>query len=353
MKKICFALLICLINLNIACSKKPVGGDSPTDSANTGNTPAVPVSYTGLLVALTNNTSKKIEIYDPVSTDWNLSDAKKWSWAPTVNLGFSADENSKFGGGTDFKPRKMPIWQNADYAAISDNSFAAIIEYPSGVRKWSKIISGNLHSAELLPNGNIALAASDGNWIRVYASSQGPDNNTYAEYTLLAAHAVLWDPDLSVLWVTGQDPSTNAHILTALAIAGTDAKPELTEVITYRKTLPTAWGHEIGAYYGNKNLLWVTSNGGEYVFNKTTKSFSTAPTNGLTFVKGIINQPSGQIVLVRPDANKNPRPAIGCTLNDWSTSTIDFYAANGQWQGARIVNGACFYKLKLVNDSYQ
>lgn len=78
-----------------------------------------------------------------------------------------------------------------------------------------------------------------------------------------------------------------------------------------------------------------------------------SPTNNLTFVKGIGNQPSGQIVLVRPDANKNPRPAISCLLNNWSASTVDFYTSGGQWQGSRIVNGACFYKIKIVYDNYQ
>lgn len=340
---------ISLAIFQMACSKK--------SGTNTGlgptNNPPVVQSYPGLQLALTNDASKQIEIYDPMITDWNSAEAKKWRWSPTTALGFSTNEIKSFGGGTDFKVRKMKIRQDASYAVISDNGMAALIAYPSGQRVWSKVISGNLHSAELLPNGNIALAASDGNWIRVYASSQGADNNTYAEFTLGAAHAVLWDPVINGLWVTGQDLSNNAHILTALAVGGTDANPELTELKQYRVTLPTVWGHEVSAYYGNTNLLWVTTNGGEYVFNKTTKTFSMSPTNNLTFVKGMGNQPSGQIVLVRPDANKNPRPAISCSLNNWSASTVDFYTSGGEWQGSRIVNGACFYKIKIVYDNYQ
>lgn len=351
MRRIIFAgVLLGLVLFQIACSKKSGAPDAPDNNPPTVQPPA---SYPGLLLALTNDNSKQVEIYDPTVTNWNTSEAKKWSWSPTTTKGFSTAEIKAFGGGTDFKVRKMKVWQEADYAAISDNGMAAVIAYPSGKRIWSKIISGNLHSAELLPNGNIALAASDGNWVRVYASSQGADNNTYAEFTLGAAHAVLWDPGMNALWVTGQDLSNNAHILTALAVGGTDAQPELTELTQYRVTLPTVWGHEVGAYYDNTNLLWVTTNGGEYVFNKTTKTFSVSPTNNLTFVKGLVNQPSGQIVLVRPDANKNPRPEVSCNLNSWSTSTIDFYTAGGQWQGSRVVNGACFYKIKMVYDNYQ
>lgn len=331
-----------LVVFQLACSKKQ-GATAPPD-----NPPAIkqPEPYPGLPLALTNDATRRIEIYDPMAVDWNTADAKKWSWSPTTALGFSTDEINRFGGGTDFKVRK-------NYAVMSDNGMAAIMTYPAGQRVWAKIISGNVHSAELLPNGNIALAASDGNWIRVYASSQGANSSTYAAFPLGAAHAVLWDPELSVLWVTGQDQSNNAHILTALAVGGTDALPELNEVKQYRVTLPTPWGHEISAYYGNKNLLWVTTNGGEYVFDKSTKRLSMAPTNNLTFVKGMGNQPNGQIVLVRPDANKNPRPPVSCSLNNWSSSTIDFYTAGGQHQGSRIVNGACFYKIKIVYDNYQ
>jgi hypothetical protein len=312
-----------------------------------------PEAFAGFPVVVTNDASRKIEIYDPVVENWNAVEAKKWSWAPTIALGFSAADVNTFGGGTDFKLRKVPVWNNKEFAAVADNGFAAIIEYPSGQRKWSRRLSGNLHSAELLPNGNIAIAASDGGWVRLYASSQGPDQEYYAEYPLISAHAVLWDPAANLLWVTGQHAVTKAHIITALSIGGTDAVPELTEVSSWRSTIPSSWGHEVSAYYGNTNLLWVTSNGGEYVFNKTSKTFSAAPTGNLTFVKGIANQASGQIVLTRPDFNKNPKPAMNCSLNNWSTSTVDFYSSNGQLDGTRVVNGACFYKVKLLDSDYQ
>ena len=346
-------LILCIIftaGLILSCGKK-----NPTEEPFV-KPPFVskpPEAFAGFPVVLTNDASKKIEIYDPVVENWNTAEAKKWSWAPTISLGFSSADVTTFGGGTDFKLRKVSAWNNGAYFAITDNSFAAIVEYPSGERKWSKRLNGNLHSAELLPNGNIVIAASDGGWVRVYASSQGPDQDNYAEYLLIAAHAVLWDPVANLLWVTGQHATTKAHVITALSIGGTDAAPELTEATTYRSTLPTGWGHEISPYYGNSNLLWVTSNGGEYVYNKETKTFSVAPTAGLTFVKGMANQLSGQIVLTRPDYNKNPRPTMNCGLNDWSTSNVDFYSANGQLDGTRVVNGACFYKVKLLNSNYQ
>jgi len=339
-------LLIATVAFLAACGGKSKDTAPPVTPPVTPS----PEPYPGQLLALTNDATKELVLYDPAVIDWNTDAAKKWRWTPTTTLGFSAAEIKTWGGGTDFKLRRT---KDTTVAALCDNSMAALIAYPTGKRIWSQVIPGNVHSAELLPNGNIALAASDGNWVRVYAASQGADNNTYAEFPLSQAHAVLWDPGINGLWVIGQDVGTKAHILTALQVSGTDASPTLTEMTQYRATLPTAWGHEVSAYYGNTNLLWITTNGGEYIFNKTSKTFSNAPTNNLTFVKGIGNQPSGQIVLVRPDANRNPRPKVSCSLNDWSTSTVDFYTAGGQWQGSRVVNGACFYKVKVVYDNYQ
>ncbi|NIG55399.1 DUF6528 family protein [Chitinophaga sp. Cy-1792] len=341
----------CLMICQMACSGK--SGDATSPGTTTPPVTETPQPYPGQLLALTNDATKELVLYDPMVTDWNTDAAKKWKWVPTTGLGFSASEIKIWGGGTDFKLRKKASGQDTAVAALCDNSMAALVGFPSGQRLWSKIINANVHSAELLPDGNIALAASDGNWVRVYAASQGADNGTYAEFPLSQAHAVLWDPGINGIWVIGQDVATNAHILTALAVGGTTANPVLTELTQYRVTLPSVWGHEVSPYYGNNNLLWVTTNGGEYIFNKTTKTFSTAPTTNLTFVKGIGNQPSGQIVLTRPDANKNPRPAVSCSLNNWSTSTVDFYTSGGQWQGSRIVSGACFYKVKVVYDNYQ
>ncbi|WTF12029.1 hypothetical protein OG846_00095 [Streptomyces sp. NBC_01601] len=59
--------------------------------------------------------------------------------------------------------------------------FAAVVEYPTGKRRWAGLVAGsgpgddlNPHGIELLPDGNVAVACSRGNTVRVYAASQGP-----------------------------------------------------------------------------------------------------------------------------------------------------------------------------------
>lgn len=307
------------------------------------------VPLNGLIVA-TNDASKRLEVYEAGIANWNSDSAMKWSWRPLVSLGFTTAEVNAFGGGTDVKLR---VAGNETFLAITDNSMAIIISYPDGNKKWAQIMNGNLHAAELLPNGNLAVAASDGNWIRVYATSQGPAATKFATFPLLAAHAVLWDPGFNLLWVTGQIPG-GPHVLTALVISGSAADPVITEDPSRRSELPSPWGHDVSPYYGDTTRLWVSTNGGAYVYDKLSKRFSGAPGgSNKIFVKAVSNMPSGLIIETQPDANKTPRPAVSCSLNDWSTSTVDVYSKRGSLQETRITTGACFYRARVFSNKYQ
>ncbi|NUS53809.1 MAG: hypothetical protein HOV66_02950, partial [Streptomycetaceae bacterium] len=283
--------------------------------------------------------------FDPAVTDWNTAAAVKWSWKPTTAEGFSSAEVSAAGLVSDFKLRTWGSGQRFVYAASTN--LAAIVAYPGGNRVWAQVIPGNLHSAELLPDGNIAIAASTGGWIRVYASSQGPSASAYAQFDLAQAHAVVWDPAITRLWVIGQDPVTKQHILTALRIGGTPAHPALAEDVTWRAVLPTAWGHDVYPYAYDTGKLWVTTNSGDYLFDKATKSFTVPASGGRTAVKSIGNQPSGQLVETQADAAKSPAGPCAA-VNDWCTDTVDFFGP----AATRTRTGARFYKARVWSPYY-
>ncbi|MEO3885394.1 hypothetical protein [Nonomuraea sp. B5E05] len=202
--------------------------------------PAAPGDY---WVAGGDQRGRRLLAFDPAVTDWNSPAAVKWSWEPSITPGrFSGDEVSAFGLIAGFKLRTRPSGaQSVVVAAGGSRGIAAIVSYPEGVRQWARILPGNLHAAELLPDGNIAVAASTGGYVRVYASSQGPNAATYAEFELTDAHAALWDPAIRRLWVIGQDPASGQHILTALAVEGTPARPTLREDIQRRAVLDSTW----------------------------------------------------------------------------------------------------------------
>ncbi|GAA0956087.1 hypothetical protein GCM10009558_074030 [Virgisporangium aurantiacum] len=291
--------------------------------------------------------SRQLIAFDPAVTDWNGTGAIRWTWKPTTGLGFSTAEVNGFNGGSDFKVRTSGR-DGAQRLVVADGAgIATVATYPEGRRVWAKLLTGNLHSAELLPDDNIALAASDGGWVRVYASSQGADASAYGEYKLAAAHATLWDPSTSRLWVIGQDPVTAEHILTALAVVGTPAAPRLREDTTKRVVLPTPWGHDVTPYSYDTGKLWVTTNGGAYLYDKATKEFSSPGAANRVFVKAMSNQPSGQIVETMADSLKNPKGPCAA-INGWCTDTVDLFGPDGK----RTRKNAQFYKARVLNPYY-
>lgn len=291
--------------------------------------------------------SKQLIAFDPAVTDWSGTGAIRWTWKPTTGLGFSTAEVNGFNGGSDFKVRTSGR-DGAQRLVVADGAgIATVATYPEGRRVWAKLLTGNLHSAELLPDDNIALAASDGGWVRVYASSQGAAASAYGEYKLAAAHATLWDPSTSRLWVIGQDPVTAEHILTALAVVGTPAAPRLREDTTKRVVLPTPWGHDVSPYSYDTGKLWVTTNGGAYLYDKATRQFSSPGAANRVFVKAMSNQPSGQIVETMADSLKNPKGPCAA-INGWCTDTVDLFGPDGK----RTRKNAQFYKARVLNPYY-
>lgn len=300
------------------------------------------VHSTSFDILTTNQASNKLEIYNDNSSDWNSSSSLLWSWKPSTSNGYSTAEVNAWGLPSGAKLRDNDDnWGGRWIAATSSNGLATIASYPNGYKKWALNVGGNPHDAELLPNGNIAIAASSGGWIRVYASSQGSTNSTYYQFSLADAHSVLWDPGINRLWVLGGD------YLKALSVGGTAANPTLSEDTNYSCTLPVVFdvrdGHFLYPYYGDSNLMWVTTGARVYIFNKTLKEFSPSP--GSTFlwgVKAVGNQPSGQIILNRPDGLDSwPEPS---TLNSWTTRYIQNYSSSGSYLSAWHKSNTAWYK---------
>lgn len=332
------AALLCLAALGI-------GEAARAEVAGPGG-PATSAAADDYWIVAGDSASNRLIAFDPAATNWNSVAAEKWSWKPTEQRRFSRDEIAGFNGGTDFKLRNTPKAGEQRMVVAAGWGLAAVTTYPAGDRLWAKVLPGNLHSIELLPDGNVALAASDGNWVRVYAASQGPNAGAYAEFVLDQAHATLWDPVTMRLWVTGYDRPKKEHILTALVVGGTPARPTLREDTDHRKVLPTLWGHDVYPYGHDANKLWITTNGGSYVYDKSTKELTVPAAGARTFVKSVGNQPSGQIVQTKADATKVP--VGGCRNNGWCTDTVDFFTPNA----TRTRTNAQFYKARVWSPHY-
>lgn len=285
------------------------------------------------LIAVTDQASGRILVLDPAVADWNDPRAVRWSWSPadagSVAVGWGLPSGVKL--------RRSEVWGGEWMLVVDSRGLAAIVPYPAGDRyQWLHVIDGNLHSAELLPDGNIALAASTGGWVRIYTSSQGTSSRHYVEYPLPGAHGVLWDPTLELLWAVGD------HHLVGLRVLGTPEAPELETVI--RSELPTPWGHDLSPVYGDPDRLWVSTNTRVYQYIKSTDTWVTQFAGGnqlnLPYVKGVGNQPSGRVALTQQKAG---------TLYTWTTDTVTLLYP----YATRTMDGAAFYKARIWSPEYQ
>lgn len=252
------------------------------------------------LVAVTDQYNQRIDVID-VWGD-NLDSAEKvWTWKPTNSLGYTA--LSTFNSPSDAKIRYSKSLKKYVVAVCSSRGFMGVVDYATGKKIWQVSVTdgANPHSIEYLPNGNVAVAGSEGNWIRVYTASQGSTSKKYVEVTLECAHGVLWDPDRQILWGLG------FNTITAYRIGGTAANPTLKELTSYRAELPTekSGGHDLSPVYGNKNRLWISFES-VYQYDIPTKTcvmiYENAGIVGHSSVKGISNfQNSDTTVHVYPN----------------------------------------------------
>lgn len=312
-----------------------------------------------------NQTNNKIEIYAP-DDNWSstASGILKFSWKPTAGTGgngYSQYAVDRWVRPNDFKVRNVAAWGGNHLCAVGGGGLLTIAAYPSGTKKWAYFLPPNTgeslsnpHGCELLPNGNLAVAASEKDSVLLFASSTpGPGglDNTYRVSRYLAgAHAVLWDPGYNRLWAIGND------WIFELEIGGTAALPTLTE--KSRTALPTIYGHDLSIDLTNSNRMLCTTNSRTYYFNKNTKDYSATPAGiDKSFVKSLSNQSSGTFVLTRMDSVKpSSSKPYGSAVLSWNTRYADKHNTAGAWvaYNTKQVSGTYqeFYKAKVFRTPY-
>ncbi|WP_020672734.1 DUF6528 family protein [Amycolatopsis nigrescens] len=293
---------------------------APAASASTG----APGS-----IVLTEQASRRIVVLPAKQRAWDAA-AFSWTWAPGAANGL-ADLAASFSNPSE---AKLAERDGRKYLlTTASGGFAAVVPYPAGdTAYWAADVAGrnNPHSIELLPDGNVAVAASTGGWLRVYTASQGPRSATFAEYPLVGAHGAVWDAGRGVLWALG------THELVALRVAGTAAAPVLqaAQVIP----LPSEGGHDLQPVPGNADLLWVTTESRVYRFSKSTGRFSSrypgAPAIDRPDVKSVTTDPGTGRVLTAAVQEEHI-----CT---WCTDTVRLALPHGDL----TLRGAWIYKAR-------
>ncbi|WP_327662941.1 MULTISPECIES: DUF6528 family protein [unclassified Streptomyces] len=216
--------------------------------------------------------------------------------------------------------------------------FVGVVEWPSGRRYWAGALGPgddliNPHTAEILPDGNVAVACSTGARMRLYAASLGPHSTRYTEAELKGAHGLHWDRAREVLWAMGDDE------LVAYGVEGTRVRPSL--VRRFGAPLPvatpgkSAGGHDLFPVAGVPGRMWVTTSASVFQYDIASRSFvqdfAGASEIVRKSVKCVGDDPrTGRVVTTIPE------PGLGET---WWTTTVSLHRPTGSF---KYVNGGIY-----------
>ncbi|MFJ8693595.1 DUF6528 family protein [Streptomyces roseolilacinus] len=216
-------------------------------------------------VVVTEQASRRVVVFDGARRVWGPA-AERWAFSPVGDPRYAdADPGRSWVHPNEAKLRR---WRGRTYLLTTASyGFAAVVAYPSGARHWAAALEPgtirvNPHSAELLPDGSVAVAGSTGDVVRLY---EPPPGGRYAAFTLDDAHGLEWDERLGVLWALGGDR------LVALRAGREDGRPVLRQVD--RVPLPDPGGHDLGQVARRPDRLWVSTGGAVYQYVKSRRAF--------------------------------------------------------------------------------
>ena len=157
----------------------------------------------------------------------------------------------------------------------------------------------NAHSAELLPNDRIVIAAStheQGNRLELYDLKQS--EKPLFKDSLYSGHGVVWDGDKQLLYALGYDELRAYSLLDW----NTD-RPKIQRRKSWK--IPGVSGHDLAPVPGDKNQLLLTEHESVWIFDKTTFDFTPFdPLADKKDVKALSLHPvSGRIAYIQADTS--------------------------------------------------
>ena len=208
-----------------------------------------------------------------------------WSCQAEMRVNFnSTDECKPVNGGT-----QILVTSSGGGVALVERATAAVVFYA---------YVPNAHSADMLPNNKIAVAASrheNGNRLLIYDLEKS-DKELLSE-PLESGHGIVWDQQRQLLWALGYDQ------LKAYQLVDWDtSEPSLLLYNSYN--LPESGGHDLYPVPESAEMTVTTSNHC-WVFNRDSGSFNLHPLlSDMQAVKAIsINPVSQQLVYIKADTS--------------------------------------------------
>ncbi|MFN3408905.1 MAG: DUF6528 family protein [Limisphaerales bacterium] len=264
----------------------------------------------------------EVFVVDAAMLTCNGPVTKLWSWRAKDREELPAGLRGAFGTTDECKP----VSGGRQILITSSGGGCALVDYPSGAVRWHGR-AHNAHSAELLPNHRVVVAASvgaAGNRLLVFDLARPGEPLT--EASLESAHGVIWDEARQCLWALG------FSTLEAYELRDWQSqKPTLQRVASH--PLPDPDGHDLQAVPGSDDLL-ITTGAKVFLFDRNNTTFRPHPElRDREHVKSVsIHPATGRVVFVQAEAGR------------WWSGTLRFLnpAAETALTGERIYKARWF-----------
>lgn len=232
----------------------------------------------------------------------------EWTWDVSKS-GLPPEHRDWFNCPTEIKPV-----YNGECVLIVSNGGIGLIRLADHRMIWYAASGGGFpHSAEVLPDGNIAVACSTSNTpagdkLKIYQVDYEhfPATEAVAVYPLKSGHNVVWDRKNKVLWATAYTT------LNRYAYGRKEGRPAL----TLQEAIPlpdrAEDPHDLFPVYGEQKL-WLTTSDRLYKFDPKHRSFEKMAVAGdLHHLKSVSSGPAGYPTIV-----------LHPTVSWWSNAMVD------------------------------
>ena len=243
-------------------------------------------------VLVCNQAISGLQILD-TSKDWSEKSAILWQWTPENAKGLDKKYARTFRFISDCKP----VMGCSRILTVASHGAVALVRVDNGEVEFFGDAGGNVHSAELLPDGNIVSASSHGNYITLFNRSEyvaGKPCTAQKRYPLNFAHGVVWDNSRRILWALGR-----------FELAGYEynfdkLNPELTKKFSYKLPPECVVGHDLYPVAGSDSLLFVSGDAGLAVFDVEKRAFEKI--SDIARIKSVsLSKAGGALIFMVPE----------------------------------------------------
>ncbi len=276
--------------------------------------PAAGFGQNPSLLWLCDQAAKRVVLVSPAA-DWNQPAAIRWEWSAKDAEKIPVSQKHLFDYLSD--ARLVNGGKELLVAGGSGGGVALIRIADKKVLFFDRA-GKSPHSAERLPDGNLAVVSSQDNRLRLYFPA--PRFNRSRDFAVPSPHGLVWDSRRTGLWVLGLDS------LYFFAYKNTPTFLRLRK----RFSLPSAHGHDLFPRAKKKTLLVTTKSGVYEFFPRSGRFRPFGPLKNQAETKSVCENPkTGQLVFVR-------------AVTKWWNDTVEFRRPRGQ----KTLKGARFYKAR-------